>query len=410
MIEPSKALKIILDETSPLALVQVDLLSAWGSALAEDIISTGKIPPFDNSAMDGYAVKFADAKEASKENPIRLKVICDEAAGCSDELFIGAGQAIRIMTGAPIPSGADTVIKQEDTDMGRSEVAIFAPAKLGDNIRISGEDIGLGEKVLSTGQLLWAAELGVLASLGRAKVKVFKAPRVAILPTGDELLEVDEELVAGKIRNSNTYTLFGQVSEVAAYPIILKPAKDDLNLVKRAILSGLAEADVLLITGGVSVGDYDFVKEAMDQIGSNLKLWEVAQRPGKPLAFWKREGKLIFGLPGNPVSVMVCFEEYVRPTLLKMMGRSRIFRPKVMAAFEHDYKKKAGMTLFARAILRKEGDKYLVSLTGPQGSGILKSMLLANSLAVLPPEASLIKAGDMVEVHLIKSAEEVLAD
>ncbi|MDI6799640.1 MAG: molybdopterin molybdotransferase MoeA [Actinomycetota bacterium] len=405
-LKPKEALEIILNEIRPLQAVEMPLSASLSQVLAEDIFSKEPIPPFDNSAMDGYAVRFAGARGASKDGPVKLKVISDLAAGCSDEFTVSAGQAIRIMTGAPIPSGADTVVKQEDTDMGGDEVAIFFPPKLGDNIRLAGEDIAKGEKVLEAKHLLRPAEIGVLASLGCSKLKVFARPKVQILCTGDELIGIDEAMAPGKIRNSNAYSLSSQVKAAGAEALGFSTVRDDPQATKKAISEGLKSADVLIITGGVSVGDYDFVKEAMETLGAEQKFWKVAQRPGMPLAFWLLGGKPVFGLPGNPVSTMVCFEEYVRPALLKMMGRKHLFRPEAQAILKEDFKKKVARQFFVRVIVRAEDGRHYASLTGPQGSGILKSMTLANGLAVIPAETDFVAAGDPVKVHLTELPED----
>ncbi len=406
MIEPKEAQRLILANANLLSRVQVDLIESLGLTLAEEIISNEDIPPFDNSAMDGYAVKSSDVASASKENPVKLRVQSGLAAGQAAQDGIESASAIRIMTGAPIPNGADAVIKQEDTDLGASEVLIFSSAKAGENIRRAGEDIATGEKVLGAGHPLRAAEIGILASLGRSKVKVFARPKVAILCTGDEIVPIDEPLKAGKIRNSNAYSLSAQVVAAGADLRGFSTVKDDLEATKAAISEGLSRADVLIITGGVSVGEYDFVKEAMESLGAQAIFWKVAQRPGMPLAFWLMGEKLVFGLPGNPVSTMVCFEEYVRPALLKMMGRESLFRPKVKAILEEDFKKRLNRHFFVRVIVKEEDGRYLARPTGPQGSGILKSMTLANGLATIPADVNLVKAGQEVIVHLTELPED----
>ncbi len=405
MIEPEEALKIILEETKIQHVEEVNLLDSLGYVLAENIISEVDIPPFDNSAMDGYAVCSVDTRGALKDKPCELKVIGDLPAGIVSKIKISSGLAMRIMTGAPIPEGADAVVKKEDTDLSGQNVKIFCETKEDENVRRAGEDIAKGEKVLLKGTQIKPAQVGLLASLGEAKICIYKPPTVAILSTGDELIEIDEPLQSGKIRNSNTYTLTAQVLSVGARPFPLGIASDTFEATEKLIKQGL-NSDVLITTGGVSMGEYDVVKEVLAKLGAELKFWKVAQKPGMPMAFWKLGEKLIFGLPGNPVATALCFEEYVRPSLLKMMGRKFLFRPEVEAILEHDFKKKAGRAFFARVKVRVEDGKCYVSVTGPQGSGILKSMALAEGIALIPKEVSFLEAGSKVKVHLVEEKED----
>ncbi len=406
MIKPEEALRIILEEVRIQPFEEVELIDSFGRVLAEDVISDINVPPFDNSAMDGYAIVASDTAGASKKSLRRLKILGELKAGDVSNFEVTSGFALKIMTGAPIPLGADTVVKKEDTDLGDDEVSIFCEVEKGKNIRLAGEDVIKGERIFPTGVHIRPQEIGLLASLGKSKVKVFKLPTVAILSTGDELVEIDEPLAPGKIRNSNTYSLMAQVISCGARPFPLEIARDNVDATKRLIEKGLEVSDTLLTTGGVSMGDYDVVKDVLDDLGAELKFWKVAQKPGMPLAFWRLGEKLIFGLPGNPVSTIVCFEEYVRPIILKMMGRSHIFRPEVDAIFEHDLQKKSGRAFFVRVNVKTKDGKHYVSLTGPQGSGILKSMSLANGIAIIPSETTLVKTGDKVKVHLIDLPED----
>lgn len=407
MISFEEAQKIVLDQTIELEAVETELLNALGLILAEDIVSPEKIPPFDNSAMDGFAVVAGDTAAASSETPAHLIVLEDEPAGTVSTKRVTSGTAVRIMTGAPIPKGADAVVKVEDTEGSRDLIEVLHPAEEGENVRRAGEDVGLGETVLRKGALLGPAEIGLLASLGKSRVKVFRPAKAAIITTGDELLEIDQPLVPGKIRNSNAYALEAQVREIHAEPVGLGIVEDTKEAVTARIREGLEKADVVLTTGGVSVGEYDVVKDVMTSMGASLKFWKVAQKPGKPLAFWTIEGKLVFGLPGNPVASMVCFEEYVRPAIRMMMGHQKLFRPEADAILREDIKKKPGRLHFVRVKLESEdGQQYYVSSTGPQGSGILKSMALADGLALVPVEVSLIRAGERIKVHLIGMPED----
>lgn len=405
MIEPKEALEIVLKEAKVLPVKEVELLDSLGLVLAEDVISDVGIPPFDNSAMDGFAVVAKDTEGAKKERPTRLMMADTVTAGGTNKVMVVTGTAARIMTGATVPLFADSVIQKEDTEVDGELVCIFREVKPGENIRRAGEDIARGERVFESGTDIGPAEIGLLASLGRGRVKVFRRPTVAIMSTGSELVELGEPLEPGKIRNSNTYSLYAQVLACGAHPVSLGIACDDKETIREVLTKG-ADSDVIVTTGGVSVGDYDLVKDVMADLGAELRFWRVAQKPGKPLAFWNFEGRLIFGLPGNPVATMVCFEEYVRPALRKMMGKSRLFRPEVEATLEEEIKKKTGRLHYVRVRVEKRDGEYRASSTGPQGSGILKSMSLANGLAIIPRDVSLVKAGEKVKVHLIDQMED----
>jgi molybdopterin molybdotransferase len=406
LLPPAKAREIVLGQTRTLPAVQVSILESLDRILAEDVVSGENIPPFNNSAMDGFAVLAGDIQGASADKPVELKIIDNVPAGKVSGNKVTSGTAIKIMTGAQIPEGADAVVRMEDTGQEEDLAYIFCEIHAGQNIRLSGEDIKKDEVVLRHGSLITPAEIGVMASLGKSRVGVIRQPKVAVLATGDELVETDEPLSAGKIRNSNSYTLFGQVLACKAQPVMLGIARDKKEELEAKIREGLKVADVILTTGGVSVGEHDFVKDVLAEIGADLKFWGVAQKPGKPLAFWTLGEKLIFGLPGNPVAVMVTFEEYVRPALLKMMGRMNLFRPEVEASLTHERKKKSGRAEFIRVKIENLDGKHYATSTGAQGSGILKSMTLANGLAVIPAETKTLKAGDLVKVHLIDMPED----
>jgi molybdopterin molybdotransferase len=423
MIGPKEALDIVLKTVHSLDISETPLEDALGLVLAEDIVSRDNIPPFDNSAMDGYAVRGADVVEASADNPVTLDVIDDIKAGGVPMTAIRSGTAARIMTGAQMPEGADTVVRVEDTTTDESgarrsfktsgtgdntlkPVTIAAKIKRGGNVRYAGEDVAVGETVISAGQELKPAEIGLLASLGFPKVKVFRRARIAIVTTGDELLDVDQPLVPGKIRNSNAYSLAAQVTEAGATPIRLGIALDTKEAAHKLFAEAIAQADIVLTTGGVSVGKYDVVKDVLEEMGANQKFWKVAQKPGHPLGFWTLNDRYVFGLPGNPVATMVCFEEYVRPAIRRMMGQSYLYRPEVQAVSTSDIHKRLGRFHYIRVrVERKDGD-YYVSSTGPQGSGILKSMVLADGLALIPADVETVKTGDRVATRLIAMPED----
>jgi len=329
----------------------------------------------------------------------------DLPAGSHTEQSVGPAQAIRIMTGAPMPPGADTVVMVERTEkVSDTRVRILEEHEKDRNIRRAGEDIALGYRVVRVGDEITPAKVGVLASVGRAELEVVRRPVVAILATGDELLEAGEPLGPGKIRSSNSYTIISQARACGAEPKYLGIARDTLDDVRSHLEKGLS-ADMIVSSGGVSVGDYDYVKDALAELGVEFKFTKVAIKPGKPTVFGLLDGKPVFGLPGNPVSSMVTFEQFVRPALLKMMGRRRLFRPIVEAALEEDIRKKPERMSLVRAVARREGSQYFVSTTGPQGSGILASMDRANAILLFEPGVALLRKGERAKIQLIDMPE-----
>lgn len=396
MISVEKALKTILVNFRPLGLEKINILDVRGRVIGEDIFAPRNIPSAANSAMDGYAVCFADIKNV----PLTLKIIEDIPAGKIARKKIHKGEAARIMTGAVIPQGADTIIRQEDTQKDGKTVMIFIGAQKGENIRFAGEDVRKGERVIKKGDILRPAHIGMLAALGKASVSVYQKPRVAIMSTGDELVDIKTDPGPGKIVNSNSYSLAAQVLECGAIPILLGIARDKKSALQKKFKTAL-NADVIISSGGVSVGDFDFVKNVMGEIGNAMHFWQVAMRPGKPLAFGAIEGVPLFGLPGNPVSAMVSFEQFVRPSLLKMLGNKKIFRQTIRATCTDGFEKKAGFRHFIRAVVRKENGQYITTTTGDQGSGILKSMVAANGLIVMGENETQIKKGSTVTVQLL---------
>jgi molybdopterin molybdotransferase len=399
MILVEEALHHILGKISCLGSERLPILQALGRVLAENISASRNIPPWDNSAMDGYAVRAEDILSTSKEKPVVLRVLGDLPAGKVFKGRGGAGEAVRIMTGAPLPHGFDTVVPVEDTEKDGERVRILANPGKGKNIRLSGEDVKSGERILEEGTLLRPAHIGMLASIQRSMVSVYQQPRVAVLSTGDELLEIDEPWENGKIVNSNSYSLAALVAESGGIPIQLGIAKDRREELTAKIRQGLV-ADLLLTSGGVSVGDYDLVKEMLNELGQ-MNFWKVAMRPGQPLAFGMISGKPLFGLPGNPVSSMISFEQFVRPSIRKMSGFKDLFRPMLQAILREDISKKAGLAHFIRCRLILEKGKVYATTTGEQGSGILSSMVKAQGLIVLPREQTLARVGDAVKVILL---------
>ncbi|MCX7634527.1 MAG: molybdopterin molybdotransferase MoeA [Syntrophales bacterium] len=400
MISVDAALETILAHFAPLREEMVHILDALGRVLAEDIYAPRDIPPTNNSAMDGYAVRAVDTVGATPDRPVVLTVIEDIPAGSFPQKEVGPGQAARIMTGAPLPAGADAVVRMEDTRKDGRHVAVLVTAPPGLDIRLAGEDVRRGDLVIPRGRVIRPAEVGMMAALGRSFVAVHQRPLVAILATGDELTSIDETGEPWQIKSSNSFSTAAQVMECGAVPLQLGIARDRREELADKFQAA-ARADVIISSGGVSVGDYDLVKEVMQEMGNAMSFWQVAMRPGKPLAFGRLGGVPLFGLPGNPVSSMVSFEQFVRPALLKMMGHRRIFRKVIRAVLTESIAKKRGMRYFLRGVVEKSGEGYVVRTTGEQGSGILKSLVLANGLIVLPEDIEKAAAGDEVNVQLL---------
>ena len=395
----------VLSVFEPVSAESVPLMEARGRALAEDVCADVAIPPHDNSSMDGYAVQADDTLGAGPDSPVQLRVIGDLPAGYVPEHDVAPGTAVRIMTGAPLPPGADAVVKVEDTaaaaEDDQERVRIFTAVEPGNYVRPAGEDVRRGSLVLERGIRLRPQDLGMLAALGRQQVAVARRPRVAILATGDELVAIDEPLAPGKIRNTNSYSNAAQVEQHGGEPILLGIARDTVEELTTKIEEGLRRnVDLFLTSGGVSVGDFDLVKHVLAAEGE-MHFWRVRMKPGKPLAFGQIEGVPVLGLPGNPVSVMVSFEMFVRPALLKMQGVHRWQRPTVEATLMDEIEHKDERRHFVRVRLVWEDGAYHAYLTGAQGSGILSSMLKANALAVIPEDWDHAAAGTHVSVMML---------
>jgi molybdopterin molybdotransferase len=422
MISVEEALEKVLSHVEVLEPERKPILDCLGQVLAEDVYATIDIPPLDNSAMDGYALRAKDTRGANESSPRYLVVVGEVAAGSMPTKEVRPGTAIRIMTGAPLPEGADAVVRFEDTDeVSRkssrgdlSQIGILCQAGKGLNVRGRGEDIARGDLVLKKGKVLRPQEIGVLASLGRSTALVIRRPVVAILATGDELIGVDQPLAPAKIYNSNTYTIAAEVSRYGGIPKILGIGRDSVQSLTKKIDEGL-DTDMLITSGGVSKGDYDVVKDVLAERGE-VSFWTVCMKPGKPLAFGVMEKEERgrkrkvphLGLPGNPVSSMITFEQFARPAILKMMGKETLKKPTIRAIIENDIADNDGRRLFARVMVTKRGGQYYASVTGPgpQGSGILTSMAKANGLAVIPESSKGVKAGDAVEVQMLDWGEE----
>ncbi len=398
----ASAQQTVLEATQVLGCEKVSLLDVLGRVLGEDIIAPRSNPPWDNSAMDGFAVRWEDIKQEYAITKIpELIIVEDVAAGAVPKKSVGPGEAIRIMTGAPMPEGADTVVRVEYTEPSATSVRIMkTESGKGACIRSKGEDVQEGECIIAKGTQLRSGEIGMLAILAKSFVLVYQRPRVAILSTGDELADLDEAFDEHKIVNSNSYGIAAGVQEAGGIPVLLGIAKDNPDSLKEKIRQGLT-CDVLVLSGGISMGDYDFTKPVFAELGADMNFWKLAIRPGQPVAFGKIQGKLAFGLPGNPVSSMVTFDQLVRPAMLKMGGQQNWERPVVQAVFQETFSKQKDRRHFLRGILRHENGVLTVKTTGGQGSGILTSMVKANGFIDVSEETESLKPGDLVNVQLL---------
>lgn len=400
MIPIGEAQQKVLEEIPVLGRERIHILEALGRVLAHDVAAARDVPSADNSAMDGFACRHEDIAGANESNPARLLVVGDAPAGKPFTGTVGSGEAVRIMTGGLIPAGADTVFMMEDTERDGDYILCLKDPGAGAHVRPKGEDVRGGEVVLQEGTIIRPPEVGMLATLGHAYVQVHQRPVVAILSTGDELVDLDEPFTDGKVVCSNTYSLAAQVSECGGIPLSLGIAPDNEVDQRTRISEGL-RADVILTSGGVSVGKYDLVKDTLTQLGMRVKFWKVAMKPGKPLVFGTIGNKPVFGLPGNPTSAMISFEQFVRPALLKMMGHTNLYRPLIDAVLTEGLKiSKNRMHLVRCKLFEKDGALMAVP-TGPSSSGALRSMVLADGLMVLPPERSPYSPGDVVKVQLL---------
>lgn len=410
MLSVASAQARLLQHFQPLPEELIPLSQASGRVLARDIVAAQSLPPFANSSMDGYAVRAEDVRLASPAQPVTLPVRGDIPAGSGRPPALPVGAALRIMTGAPVPEGADAIVPVEDTDDQRghahqappSEVRVFKPAELGANVRPIGQDARVGETVLQAGAILRAAELGVLAAVGQARAPVHRAPRVALFSTGNELRAADEDLGPGQIRDTNSVTLAAAIEQYGGQVIRLGIARDEFEAARAKLLAAVdAGADLIVSSAGVSVGAYDVVKAAVEVEGA-LDFWRVRMRPGKPVAFGHVRGIPFVGLPGNPVSALVSFEVFVRPALLKLGGHTRLAKPAVTATLEEPLQSD-GRESYLRVVLTRRGGQYFARSTGDQGSAILTSLVKATGLLIVPEGVTEAKAGELFTVWVLNS-------
>lgn len=400
MINADMALTLILDNCGTLSTEKVKLRGALGRTLTQDIVATENIPPFDNSSMDGFAVRSMDIRKASKKNPVVLTLVGESSAGHVFAARLNHGETTRIMTGAKIPEGADCVVPIELVHADEKTVQFVTPAKPGRYIRRVGEDIRINDFALRSGEVIGPAQIGVLASLGCTRVEVTRKPNVQILPTGDELVEVSQKLSEGQIRNSSSYALAGFVKQAGGKSTVLPIVPDKKKRIRKAI-EGALGCDLLIITGGVSVGKYDLVKEILEELQVEIKFWRVNIKPGRPLLFGKHNDTLVFGLPGNPASTSVTFLQFVRPALEKMLGRNSRQPMQLSAVLDEPIAKKDGKRHFVRGIATSVKGILHVCTTGTQSSGVMSSMAKANCFIILPEESSSLKKGSRVEVEML---------
>jgi molybdopterin molybdotransferase len=405
MISADEALQQVLNSVTALGVERLPIRDALGRILAQEIRSGRDIPGFDNSAMDGYAVRRADVIGAGERTPKRLKVMETIAAGSMPKVTIGAGEAARIMTGAPVPGGADAIVPVERTRSGDTTVEILAEPAVSEFVRPRGEDLHVGETVMTAGKRLSPSDIGMLASLNHAMIDVWRRPRVGIVSTGDELVDVDQVPSGAQIVNSSAYALASAIEEAGGEAIILKVARDEPEEI-RARLSEATAFDAVFSTGGVSAGDFDHVQHILDQLGMQTLFHGVAQKPGRPLKYGLIGQRPVFGLPGNPVSTMVCFYLYARPALLKMGGSGALGLPRVSARCAVDIKVAKNLTEFVRVKLERRDGELFALPAGVQGSNILSGLSRADGLLIGPANETLLKAGFQATVLLLSAAEE----
>lgn len=399
MLSYHQARQQILDAVIVLPIEKVSLLDAASRPIAEAVVASQPLPAFDNSAMDGYAVRAEDCSTG-----VLLPIMGFLPAGCRDSLRVEPGATIKVMTGAPIPAGADTVVPFEETEELPEQIRILSHVKKGDHIRWQGEDIRPGDQVLAAGTVLRPAEISLLASLGMSIVQRHRPVRVAILATGDELQEINELRSAADVVNSNSWALAAAVQEIGGVPLMLGIARDNRDSLREKLSEGL-QADALITSAGVSAGDCDLVREVLEELGVRQQFWKINIKPGKPTAFGMKDDVAVFSLPGNPVSTMITFEEFVRPALLKMMGHRTVFKSLFKAKLQGPIRKSPGRLQLMRVSITLNDDGVMLAASpGDQNTGILRTMVNAQGIALLAEERVRYEAGEMVDVHLFGSA------
>jgi molybdopterin molybdotransferase len=406
LLSVERARDRVLSRIQPLSPLRLPLTDALGCVVAEDIVAGLDLPEFASSAMDGFAVRASDVEDASPSRPTELKVVGRALIGHRPEGTVGAGEAIRIATGAPIPAGADCVVPIENaTEDGEEIVRVLQAPTAGTHVRPRGEDVREGDLLVPKGKRLGAPELGLLANAGHPAPLVHPRPRVIVVSTGDELVPPTETPSFGQVRDSNAYTIFGAMREAGAMPVLAGMVRDDVDSLREMVFNFEIQADAFVSSGGVSVGERDVVKAAFFRRGE-IDFYKVAMQPGMPQGFGHIEGKPYFGLPGNPVSVFVSLEVFVRPAVMKMMGRRQLFRPEVSAKLTDEVRGPRGKLQFARVEVHRDGAGWLATPTGGRGSNLISTVARANGLAMIPEGTESAPAGSTVRVMLFRSAED----
>jgi molybdopterin molybdotransferase len=405
LLSVGEARERVLSQVNVLAPLQLPLVEAFGCVAAEDIVADRTLPEFPSSAMDGFAVRASDVGDASPAHPVELKIVGRALIGRRPESTVGGGEAVRIATGAPIPGGADTIVPIENSEVLGETVRFVEGPPVGRHVRPAGEDVVEGQVLVATGKRLGPPELGLLANAGFPHPLVHPRPRVVVLSTGDELIPPTDSPEFGQIRDSNAYTIFGALREVGAIPTLAGIVRDDVAQLKETVLNHVIQADAFISSGGVSVGERDVVKAAFFRRGE-LDFFKVAMQPGMPQGFGHIEGKPYFGLPGNPVSVFVSFEVFIRPAILKMMGRTNLFRPEVTATLAAEVSGPLGKMQFARVNVTRSADGWIAEPTGGRGSNLISTVSRANGLAIIPPGVESAAEGEKVKVMLFRSSED----
>jgi molybdopterin molybdotransferase len=401
LISIEEALKIVLKETLTLGMETVSILSSMGKVLAEDIYSKDNLPPFDKSAMDGYAIKSKDTEMCRSSIEANLKVVGVIRAGDFSKYELKSGEAMKIMTGAPVPKGADAVVQKEIVEVLGEEITISDFIDINNNILKVGEEIKVGELALPKGKLIRPAEIGLFASLGYSKVKVFKSPKVVLLTTGDELVDINEDLPPGKIRNCNEYSLSALIKVLDAEVISFGVIKDDEEVLLNKMKEAFKQGDIVISSGGVSVGDYDFVESNLKKLEADIKFTSVAVKPGKPVTFATYKNKLFFGLPGNPLSAINTFEQFVKPAIRKSMGKIQVIDEEFSVIAGDNFKFKKGRVNHVYVNIFKENGVYYANKIGSQGSNKLLTISKANGIIIVDRDTDYVKVGDAVNGRFI---------
>jgi molybdopterin molybdotransferase len=405
LVSVEDARERVLAAVQPLAPLRLALTDAYGCVVAEDVVATHDLPEFASSAMDGFAVRASDVAGATPSEPAELKIVGRALIGHEPEGTVGAGVAMHIATGAPIPAGADVVVPIENAAVEEGLVRLLDGPAPGTHVRPHGEDVREGDVLVPAGKRLGAPELGLLAIAGHPTPLVHPRPRVIVLSTGDELVPPTETPAFGQVRDANSALIFGALREMGAMPVMAGIVRDDVESLRETIFSFEIQADAFVSSGGVSVGERDVVKAAFFRRG-DVDFYKVAMQPGMPQGFGHVEGKPYFGLPGNPVSVFVSMEVFLRPAILRMMGRTHQFRPEVSATLTGDVRGPRGKLQFARVEVRREGGGWTATPTGGRGSNLISTVARANGLAMIPAGTEVAQRGSTVKVMLFRSSED----